>query len=268
VTTLHATFIGTATVLLELNDGPHCLRLLTDPVFDQAGTTHRVGGLRALEYTSLHGPALEPAALPPIDAVLLSHDHHGDNLDRAGRGVARGARQIFTTRAGAKRLRRAGLSQAEGLSPWASVELSLGARRVRVTATPARHGPRWSLPFVGPVIGFLIEWADHARSAVWISGDTLWHRALEPLADRDVGFALLHVGQARFAPFRSLRYSMNATDVSRAVACLSPHTICPIHFDGWSHFTQGRDQLEAALIGLKERLLWLPPAQPLELRPP
>jgi L-ascorbate metabolism protein UlaG (beta-lactamase superfamily) len=33
------------------------------------------------------GPAIAASDLPPIDAVLLSHDHHGDNLDAAGRAL-------------------------------------------------------------------------------------------------------------------------------------------------------------------------------------
>jgi L-ascorbate metabolism protein UlaG (beta-lactamase superfamily) len=35
----------------------------------------------------LAGPAIAATDLPPIDAVLLSHDHHRDNLDPAGRAL-------------------------------------------------------------------------------------------------------------------------------------------------------------------------------------
>jgi L-ascorbate metabolism protein UlaG (beta-lactamase superfamily) len=63
--------------LIEWGD----LRSLTDPTFDSAGSEYPTN-----VYT-LHktiGPAIDITALGPIDAVLLSHDHHFDNLDRAG----------------------------------------------------------------------------------------------------------------------------------------------------------------------------------------
>ena len=173
MTTLHATFIGTATVLFEFRRANQVLRLLTDPVFDGPGASYRVGGVGALRYTSLGAPALRPEELPPIDAVLLSHDHHGDNLDSAGRRVAASAKQVLTTRAGATRLGRAGLQHVRGLDPWSTTEVrSEGAEPfvVRVTATPARHGPPLSLPLVGHVIGFLVEWANQERGPLWIFG--------------------------------------------------------------------------------------------------
>jgi hypothetical protein len=33
------------------------------------------------------GPAVAAEEIGPIDAVLLSHDQHGDNLDRSGRAL-------------------------------------------------------------------------------------------------------------------------------------------------------------------------------------
>jgi hypothetical protein len=39
----------------------------------------------------LTGPAIAAADLGPIDAVLLSHDHHGDNLDTTGRALLPGS---------------------------------------------------------------------------------------------------------------------------------------------------------------------------------
>ena len=80
---LRATHIGTATLLLELEG----LRLLTDPVFDAPGETWNFGwGTRS---THVEAPALTAAQVGAVDAVLLSHDQHGDNLDHAGRRCSR-----------------------------------------------------------------------------------------------------------------------------------------------------------------------------------
>jgi L-ascorbate metabolism protein UlaG (beta-lactamase superfamily) len=57
------------------------LRLLTDPTFDPAGEAYPTGPY-TLRKTA--GPVLNPESLGRIDAVLLNHDHHLDNLDHAG----------------------------------------------------------------------------------------------------------------------------------------------------------------------------------------
>ena len=60
-------------------------RLLTDPTFDPPGRTIRLRLGHGVAKVA--GPAIPAAELAPIDAVLLSHDHHGDNLDDAGRAL-------------------------------------------------------------------------------------------------------------------------------------------------------------------------------------
>lgn len=52
---------------------------------------------------SFEGPALELHDIPPIDAVLLSHEDHVDNLDSLGRQLLDG-RHVFTTPDGAHNL--------------------------------------------------------------------------------------------------------------------------------------------------------------------
>jgi Beta-lactamase superfamily domain len=74
------TYIGGPTALLEVGG----LRLLTDPTFDPAGSEY---GTAAYVLRKSQGPALGPESLGGVDAVLLSHDHHFDNLDTTGRGL-------------------------------------------------------------------------------------------------------------------------------------------------------------------------------------
>ena len=78
------------------------LRLLTDPAFDAPGPVP--GGDRTLTKTT--GPAAAAEEIGPINAVLLSHDQHGDNLDRSGRALLAHAGVVLTTPEGADQLGR------------------------------------------------------------------------------------------------------------------------------------------------------------------
>ena len=127
---LRITLIGGPTALIEV-DG---FRLLTDPTFDPPGAYQ----LPHVRLEKLTGPALGPDAIGAVDAVLLSHDQHSDNLDHSGRDFLSKAKRVLTTQAGAKRLG----NHAEGLAPWdVAVLTGTGGRALTVTATPARHGP-------------------------------------------------------------------------------------------------------------------------------
>ena len=104
---LTVTLIGGPAVLIEVGG----LRFLTDPTFDPPGEYH-------LPYVTLHKtsrPALTPEQIGPVDAVLLSHDQHADNLDNAGRAFLKKAKRVPASRAGACPVR----SCKRGESPWA-----------------------------------------------------------------------------------------------------------------------------------------------------
>jgi L-ascorbate metabolism protein UlaG (beta-lactamase superfamily) len=86
----------------------------------------------------LTGPAIPPD-LGPVDAVLRSHDHYGDNLDTAGRALLPGAGVVLTTAAGARRLG----GNARGLQRWATTQLEAPGRpAIQVTGTPAATAHR------------------------------------------------------------------------------------------------------------------------------
>jgi L-ascorbate metabolism protein UlaG (beta-lactamase superfamily) len=250
------TYVGGPTALLEVAG----LRLLTDPTFDQAGRKYNFGW--GTSSRKLQDPAMTPADLAPIDAVLLSHDQHDDNLDDAGREMLPSAGKVITTPSGAKRLG----GNALGLGPWSSTTLQApGGTEVRITATPCRHGPPLSRPLVGEVIGFLLEWEGQRDGAVWITGDTVWFGGIPEVAERfDVGTAIVHLGGVRFPVTGPARYTMNAAEAVRVAEEFELKTLVPIHYEGWKHFRQGRDDVEGAFrgAGIEGRVRWLEAASP------
>ena len=85
---------------LQLVGGPTALitygglRLLTDPTFDPPGEYPRPG--TSIVLHKLAGPALALADVLPVDVVLISHDHHSDNLDNSGREMLSRAGRVLT----------------------------------------------------------------------------------------------------------------------------------------------------------------------------
>jgi L-ascorbate metabolism protein UlaG (beta-lactamase superfamily) len=221
VTRLRVTHIGGPTTLLELDDW----RLLTDPTFDQPGRRYRFGW--GTSSHKLTGPAIAAADLGPIDVVLLTHDHHADNLDDAGRALLPTAGVVVTTVSGAGRLG----AGSRGLAPWATIRLtSPGRPSIEVTATPCRHGPPGSHPVAGDVVGFALEWDGQQHGALWITGDTVLFRGVREVADRlRVGTALVHLGGVRFPVTGPLRYTMTARDAVELCELVRPRTAIPIH---------------------------------------
>lgn len=251
------THVGGPTVLIELGGW----RLLTDPTFDPAGGKYRFGWGTGSE--KLAGPALTPAELGTIDAVLISHDHHEDNLDAAGRALLPSAGTVITTAAGAKRLHGELGEAVRGLEPWQATTLRVeGKTPLEITATPCRHGPPLSHPIVGDVVGFGLRPGGEERQAVWISGDTVLYDDVRAAAERlEVDVALLHLGGVRFPISGPLRYTMNVAEAIELTGALEPRVAVPIHYEGWKHFRQGRAeaerQLAAAPATIRERFRWL-----------
>jgi L-ascorbate metabolism protein UlaG (beta-lactamase superfamily) len=254
MTDIRVTHIGGPTALIEVEGW----RLLTDPTFDSPGRRYFFGW--GAMSRKVRGPAVAAADLPPIDAVLLSHDHHGDNLDTAGRALLPSAGVVVTTASGAKRLG----GNARGLRPWATTRLEAPARPpIDITATPCRHGPPLSRPIAGDVMGFALRWDRQQHGVLWISGDTVLYDGVRQVADRlQVGTALLHLGGVRFPVTGPVRYSMTAQKAIELCRLLRPHTAIPVHYEGWKHFRQDRETIErtfaAAPDDVRRSIRWLP----------
>jgi L-ascorbate metabolism protein UlaG (beta-lactamase superfamily) len=192
--------------------------------------------------------------------VLLSHDHHGDNLDSAGRALLPSAGIVVTTVSGARRLG----GHARGLEPWQTTRLETPDRPpIEITATPCRHGPPLSRPSAGEAIGFALRWDGQEHGALWVSGDTVLYDRVRRVADRvQIDTALLHLGGLRFPVTGPLRYSMTARHAVELCRLMRPRTAIPIDYEGWKHFRQGREAIERELASapedIRRRIRWLP----------
>ncbi len=244
---LKITCIGGPTALLEV-DG---LRLLTDPTLDPAGTEYPTP-VYTLHKTGT--PTIRRENLGKIDYVLLSHDHHFDNLDHAGRAFLSEVQTVFTTTEGARRLG----GNAKGLTNWQTVEIPTNDHRVlQITGTPCRHGPAGGDR--GPVTGFILRFRDDEAGAVYISGDTVWYEGVAEVAKRfDVKLALFFMGAALVKEVGSDPLTMTAEDGVKAADAFPDAMIIPLHYEGWAHFSESRNEIEAAFqkAGLTHRLQW------------
>jgi L-ascorbate metabolism protein UlaG (beta-lactamase superfamily) len=251
------THVGGPTLLIEAGGW----RILTDPTFDPPGG--RVSFGWGTYSRKLTGPAVSFRSLAPVDAVLISHEQHRDNLDQLGRRHLPEMGQIITTRVGAERLRLG----AQGLDPGETTVLAAPGRpTIEVTATPCRHGPRGSRPIVGDVIGFALRWVDQTHGALWISGDTTYYPGLaQAWQSIPIGTAVLHLGGVRF-PWLSgpVRYTMTAADAVRVADQIEPRTLIPVHTEGWRHFAEAPAEATTTLAqsAHAHRVRWLDAGQP------
>ncbi|MBW7971982.1 MBL fold metallo-hydrolase [Bradyrhizobium sp. BR 10289] len=253
------TLIGGPTALIEI-DG---FRLLTDPTFDDAHTAYQLPHVK-LEKTI--GPAMKADAIGPVDAVLLSHDQHSDNLDNSGRELLKHVKRVLTTEAGAKRLG----GHAEGLAPWGVAHLKdRDGNTLKITATPARHGPVGIEPLSGDVIGFVVQSSRKDTSDVYISGDTTWFDGVAEVARRfkcRVVLPFAGAAQTR-GPFH---LTMDTNDTIETARAFPDAVIVPVHTEGWAHFRQNSEDLRKTfdVLGFGTRLRLLEPGVPTVIEAP
>lgn len=256
--TVEITHIGTATAILKING----INMLTDPFFSPAGTIYHSGPAVTLENTET--PAMALHDLPVIDAILLSHENHFDNLDDLGRQLLDG-RHVFTTPDGAKNL--APRPAVHGLQPWESIDTVIAGTPFKVTATPCVHYPGHectglivSTPSFGETDGL--------PNAIYFSGDTVYVAELAEMRKKfHISLALFNVGAA-FVPEAAgsepLQITMGGKQAAHLFRDIGADILVPMHFESWKHFTQGKVGLreEFKEAGIMEQVRWLEPGVP------
>ena len=201
---LRVTWLGHSTLLVEVEG----VRVLADPVWGEHAAPSPLLGVRRF-----YAPPLALADLPPLDAVVISHDHY-DHLDMPTvRSLAETVPQWAVPLGVGAHLEAWGVppDRITELDWWDEVEVA----GVRLVSTPARH---FSGRFLTDRDRTLWSgWAVvGAERRIWISGDT----ALTP--------AFAEVGR-RLGPFDLTVVESGAYDASWSNVHLGPEQAVAAH---------------------------------------
>ena len=238
-TGLRATWLGHSTVLLEI-DG---LRVLTDPVWGARASPSQLVGPKRFQPVPVG-----LGALPPLDAVVVSHDHY-DHLDYATiRELARRDVPFVTSLGVGAHL------EAWGVPPERITELdwweshTLPGAELTVTAAPSQH-------FSGRLIGTRNStlWSSLAirarRHAVFFSGDSGLTTEYATICERLGPFDLVLLEVGAFHPAWGHMH-LGPHNALEALALLGGGALLPVHWGTFSLALHAWDEPPETLLAL------------------
>jgi N-acyl-phosphatidylethanolamine-hydrolysing phospholipase D len=208
---LSATWVGHSTVLLQVG----AINILTDPMWSERASPVSFAGPRRFVE-----PALALEALPPIDVVLISHNHY-DHLDRPTvRALAkRMPESEWVAPLGLSRLLRGwGAERVQELDWWETAELRTSHGSVSIASAPAQHFSARGLWDRGSTL-----WCSWAVIGVerraFFAGDTAYHPEFAAIGDRLGPFDLSMLPVGAYEPRWFMRtVHMNPPEALRAYA--------------------------------------------------
>jgi L-ascorbate metabolism protein UlaG (beta-lactamase superfamily) len=241
-TGLRATWLGHSTVLIEI-DG---LRVLTDPVWGPRASPSRLVGPKRFQPVPI---ALR--ALPPIDVVLISHDHY-DHLDYPTiRALARRDVPFVTSLGVGAHL------EAWGVAPRRITELdwweshTLPNADLTVTAAPSQHFSGRGLKDRNATL-----WSSmvvrSARHAVFFSGDTGLTSEYAAIRERLGPFDLVMLEVGAFHPAWG-DIHLGPEHALEALALLGGGALLPVHWGTFSLAMHAWDEPAETLLSLGAR---------------
>jgi N-acyl-phosphatidylethanolamine-hydrolysing phospholipase D len=261
------TWVGHATLLIQIAG----LNVLTDPVWST-----RVGMvLPLLGWRRRTPPGIEFTQLPPIDVVLISHNH-GDHLDpkSVARLVAAHPSARWLVPLGAADLVRArGARHVVERDWWDHAMVG----PLRFTATPTQHhsarrpGESWNSLWCGWAMRVGATDAAAART-IYFVGDTALFPGFPEIAARCGPFAITIFPIGGYMPEHLLhRVHMSPADAVRAyqvLAAAHPHASAPgfvaMHFGTFRFTAESLDDPPSRLRAAWEDAalptgdLWIP----------
>ena len=184
---LRITFVNHSTFLLQLNG----INILTDPIWSERASPVSWAGPRRYR-----APGIPFEHLPPIDLVLLSHDHY-DHMDMPT--LSRLAREhrptIYTGLGNARRLAKSGIGNVVELDWW---QEAAARSDMWITAVPAQHFSGRGLFDRDKTLwcGFVLQ---TERVSLYFAGDTGAGPQIAQIAERfpELDLSILPIGAYR-----------------------------------------------------------------------
>ena len=237
---LRVTFVNHSTVLLQMDS----INILTDPIWSQ-----RASPVSWLGPKRHRPPGIRFDDLPPIDVVLISHDHY-DHMDlpTLRRLVARFHPRVIAGLGNARYLAKHGVPGAEEIDWWQSLAIGRG---LRLEGVPAQHWSARSLTDKWKTLwlGFVVE---GASGATYFAGDTGFGEFFPLIHERfpRIRLALLPIAPERPRRAMAPRHA-SAGEAVRIARLLGAETSVAIHFGTFQQGDDGEeepvDSLHAAL---------------------
>lgn len=243
---LRATWLGHSTVLLELHDGRRLVRLLTDPVWGERASPSRLLGPKRFQAVPV---ALK--ALPPIDAVLLSHDHYDHLCLATVRALAKTDVPFVTSLGVGAHL------EAFGVRPERITELDwwqshrLPGAELEITAAPSQHFSGRGLKDRNATLWSSLV-VRTPRQRVFFSGDTGLTDQYAEIRRRLGPFDLVMLEVGAFHPSWG-DIHLGPDNALEALALLGGGALLPVHWGTFSLAMHAWDEPAETLLALAPR---------------
>ena len=243
---LRATWLGHSTVLIEI-DG---LRVLTDPVWGPRASPSRIAGPKRFQPVPV---ALRN--LPPIDLVLVSHDHY-DHLDYPTiKELAKGNVPFVTSLGVGAHLQAWGVAaeRITELDWWESHTVQDAERKaeVTITAAPSQHFSGRGLKDRNATL-----WSSLAirsqKHSVFFSGDTGLTSEYASIRERLGAFDLVMLEVGAFHPSWG-DIHLGPENALKALTLLGGGAFLPVHWGTFSLALHEWDEPAETLLALGPR---------------
>jgi L-ascorbate metabolism protein UlaG (beta-lactamase superfamily) len=236
---LRATWLGHSTVLLEI-DG---LRVLTDPVWGVRASPARLAGPKRFQPVPV-----ELRALPPLDLVVVSHDHY-DHLDYPTIRELAHIDVPFVTSLGV-----GAHLEAFGIAPERIVELdwwesyTLPDADLVVTAAPSQHFSGRGLKDRNATLWSSLVFRS-PRHAVFFSGDTGLTAQYTEIGKRLGPFDLVLLEVGAFHPSWG-DIHLGPCNALEALTLLGSGAFLPVHWGTFNLAMHAWDEPAETLLAL------------------
>ncbi len=216
---LQITFINHSTFLIQM-DG---INILTDPIWSDRTSPVSFSGPQRV-----HPPGVELTNLPPIDVIVVSHNHY-DHLDlpTLNKIALRDRPKIYVSLGNRALLNRSGIEQVREMDWWQEESLSTS---LKIVFVPAQHFSGRGMCDHNKTLwgGFVFE---SSAGAVYFAGDTAFGPHFEQLSGRfkRIRLALLPIGAFRPEWFMSPNH-LSPKKAIDAHGILKAHTSVATHF--------------------------------------